>query len=307
MENLKAAVEEFARKNANDKGLAQTQISGLMMKYHDVPTGEVHAVYSPMMCFILQGKKHISIGSRTTEMVAGRTFIVSNSVPTVGKIIAATPTEPYVAIAVKIDRGVLGELVAELDQSSEVSSESSFHCFFDKDADDFLVDCLFRMVRLLAHPRAAVTLRASIMKELHFWLITGEHGGMLRSLVNSECRIGRLEKAVALLRTDYSSRLSAETLARSAGMSVTSFHKHFKQLTAMTPGQYQKSVRLIEARRLMLEHNVSATQAALSVGYESTSQFSRDYVRMFDRPPKRDLLAVRSQCSLPAENRWVVL
>lgn len=301
MQRLKAAIESFARANANANGLAQTSIPGLMMKYHETPTADFHAVYSPMICFILQGEKRISIGTQSSVLPAGSTFILSSSVPATGQIVRATKAAPYVAVAVKIDRGVLAELTAELDSNQEYPSRADSYFASTENADDFLVDCLFRLVRLLDHPEAGVVLHANIIRELHYWLLIGEHGNLLRSLLNSSCRIGRLERAISLLRTEYRSRLPVETLARSAGMSLTSFHKYFKQLTAMTPGQYQKRIRLIEARRLMLEEDASATQAAFLVGYESTSQFSRDYVRMFNKPPKRDWLAVRARSHTDAE------
>lgn len=303
VEMLKLAVQSFARANANPNGLAQTPISGLMMKYHDTPTDGLHALYSPMICLILQGAKHISIGSQSVVFTAGSTFILSSSIPTTGKIIQATRSAPFVAVAVKIDRGVLAELIAERDSSREDVSGRVSYCLSTETADDFLIDCLSKLVRLIDHPEAAVILGASIMKELHYWLLMGKHGHMLRSLVNANSRVGRLENAIALIRAEYGSRLPTKTLARSAGMSITSFHKYFKELTAMTPGQYQKQIRLMEARRLMVERGVSATQAAFLVGYESTSQFSRDYVRMFDRPPKRDSLAMRVRSHAAGEDR----
>lgn len=301
MEQLKTAVQNFARANANADGLTRTPIAGLMMKHLEAPNRNLHALYSPMVCLVLQGTKQITIGSQSSVLSTGETFILSSSVPTTGSVVEASRSYPYIAVAVKIDPAVLAELVAELDVPQPL--EPGSHCLFTDTADNFLVDCLIRLVRLIDHPEAASLLRLGVMRELHYWLLSGEHGPMLRSIVNANSRSGRLENAIALLRTEFAARLSTNQLANAAGMSVTSFHKHFKQLTAMTPGQYQKQIRLMEARRLMLDQGVSATQAAYLVGYESTSQFSREYTRMFDLSPKRDALAARARSMPVAENR----
>jgi AraC-like DNA-binding protein len=303
LEKLKTAVQSFARTNANSDGLAVTDIPGLMMKFVEAPTGDLHALYSPMVCLILQGAKHVTIGSHSAMIRAGETFILSNSIPTKGTIVEATRRDPYVAIAVKIDPRVLAELSADFDVKQRSRIGSGPQCLFTDNASGFLMDCLSKLVRLLDHPEAAAVLHANIMRELHYWLLSGEHGPDLRSLVNVSSRAGRLESAIALLRAEYSDRLPAKRLADAAGMSLTSFHKHFKQLTAMTPGQYQKQIRLMEARRLMHDEGVSATGAAFRVGYESASQFSRDYTRMFDRPPKQDALAARGRSQGIVGNR----
>ncbi len=137
------------------------------------------------------------------------------------------------------------------------------------------------------------------MRELHYWLLSGQHGAALRSLAAPDSNVSRLAAAIAILRQEYRSRIPVERLAAAAAMSLTAFHKHFKHMTSLSPGQYQKRLRLIEARRLMLDEGFSASSAAFEVGYESVSQFTREYRRLFQAPPKRDALRVRNALGGP--------
>jgi AraC-like DNA-binding protein len=164
---------------------------------------------------------------------------------------------------------------------------------FAQDTEAATLDCASRLMRLLDRPDAAPLLRPGIMRELHYWLLSGEHGAALRALADPDSHASRLAAAIAILRAEYRSRMPIERLAAAAAMSLTAFHKHFKHMTSLTPGQYQKRLRLIEARRLMLDEGFSASSAAFEVGYESVSQFTREYGRLFQAPPKRDALRVR--------------
>ena len=148
-------------------------------------------------------------------------------------------------------------------------------------------------MRLLDRPEAIPLLHEGILRQLHYCLLSGPHGDALRALADPTSHASRLGAAIAILRSEYRSRLPVERLAAAAGMSLTAFHKHFKLMTSLTPGQYQKRLRLIEARQLMLEEGWSASSAAFEVGYESVSQFTRDYRRLYLVPPKRDVLRLR--------------
>jgi AraC-like DNA-binding protein len=159
-------------------------------------------------------------------------------------------------------------------------------------------------MKLLDHPGSAPLLRPGIMQELHYWLLAGPHGTALRDIADPDSYASRLADAITILRAEYTSRVSVEQLASKAGMSPSSFHKHFKHMTSLTPGQYQQRLRLIEARRLMLDEGCSASNAAFEVGYESVSQFTREYGRLFQVPPKRD--ALRYQKPLEVANGGTV-
>jgi AraC-like DNA-binding protein len=192
-----------------------------------------------------------------------------------------------------LEMTILREVAAQLG-GVRAPSPSETRTLFADDTEAAALDCASRLMRLLDRPDAVPLLRPAIMQELHYWLLSGQHGAALRALADPDGHGSRLAAAMAILRAEYRSRIPTERLAAEAAMSLTAFHKHFKRMTSLTPGQYQKRLRLIEARRLMLDEGFSASSAAFEVGYESVSQFTRDYGRLFQAPPKRDALRARS-------------
>jgi transcriptional regulator GlxA family with amidase domain len=165
---------------------------------------------------------------------------------------------------------------------------------FVEDLREPLADCLVRLIRLLSMPNAIPILYPSIMREICFWLLTGPHADEVRRFALPNGQTQRITRAIQILREQYSRPLRIEELAVAAGMSASSFHQHFRALTAMTPLQYQKQLRLLEARRLLIDGGINTAHAAYRVGYESASQFSREYARMFGQPPKRDVTEVKA-------------
>jgi AraC-like DNA-binding protein len=292
METLKQAVRAYASRHANSDGLAVTPVPGLRMMYVESPPGDLHSVYRPLVCLILQGAKRMTVGREQQVFSAGQSAIVSADMPVVGRIVQASPSEPYLAVAVEIDMTTLRELAAQLG-GPRPQRPFETRTLFAQDTEAATLDCASRLMRLLDRPDAAPILRPGIMRELHYWLLSGEHGAALRTLADPDSHASRLAAAITILRAEYRSRVPVERLAAAAAMSLTAFHKHFKQMTSLTPGQYQKRLRLIEARRLMLDEGFSASSAAFEVGYESISQFTREYGRQFQAPPKRDALRVR--------------
>lgn len=293
MDALKEAVRTYAAAHSNSDGLAFTPVPGLRMMCVEAPRGDLHSIYRPLVCLVLQGAKLMTVGREQRTFSAGQSVIVSADMPVVGRIVQASRTEPYLAVAVELQLGVLGELTAHLGDVLP-PRPSQTRTLFSEDTNAAVLDCALRLMRLLDRPEATPLLYDGITRELHYWLLSGPHGEALRTLANPTSHASRLGTAIAILRQDYRSRIRVEQLAAAAGMSLTPFHKHFKQLTSLTPGQYQKRLRLIEARRLMLERGLSASSAAFEVGYESVSQFTREYGRLFNTPPKRDVLRVRN-------------
>jgi AraC-like DNA-binding protein len=292
METLKQAVRAYASRHANSDGLAVTPVPGLRMMYVESPPGDLHSVYRPLVCLILQGAKQMTVGREERIFAAGQSVIVSADMPVVGRIVQASPSDPYLAVAVELETTILRELAAQLG-GVRPQRPSETRTLFAQDTEAATLDCASRLMRLLDRPDAAPLLRPGIMRELHYWLLSGEHGAALRTLADPDSHASRLAAAVAILRAEFRSRVPIERLAAAAAMSLTAFHKHFKHMTSLTPGQYQKRLRLIEARRLMLDEGFSASSAAFEVGYESVSQFTREYGRLFQAPPKRDALRVR--------------
>jgi AraC-like DNA-binding protein len=296
MESLKQAVRTYAGRHANGDGLALTPVPGLRMMCVETPAGDLHSVYRPLVCLILQGAKRMIVGREERVFAAGQSVIVSADMPVVGRIVQASPSEPYLAVAVELEMAILREVAAQL--GGVRAQDSSETCtLFGEDTGAATLDCASRLMRLMDRPDAIALLRPGIMRELHYWLLSGQHGAALRSLAAPDSAVSRLAAAIAILRAEYRSRIPVERLAAAAAMSFTAFHKHFKHMTSLTPGQYQKRLRLIEARRLMLDEGFSASSAAFEVGYESVSQFTREYARMFQATPKRDALRAREGSS----------
>lgn len=300
MDKLKQAVRTYAASHANSDGLALTPVPGLRMMCVEAPRGDLHSIYRPLICLVLQGAKRLTVGREERVFSAGQSVIVGADMPVVGRIVQASASEPYLAIAIELEMTTLREVAAQLG-SVRAPRPSVTRTLFAIDTDAAALDCAARLVHLLDRPEATPLLRPGIMRELHYWLLTGSHGEDLRALADPGSQATRLGAAIALLRLEYRSRISVDQLADAAAMSLTAFHKHFKHLTSLTPVQYQKRLRLIEARRLMLDEGFSASSAAFEVGYESISQFTREYRRMFQAPPKRDVLRHRGSARKPGQ------
>ena len=292
MEALRQAIRIWARDHADRDGLAATPVPGLRMMCVDAPAGDLHSVYRPLVCFVLQGAKRMTVGREAREVRGGHSVIVGADMPVVGRIVEAGPEAPYLAVSVELEMSLLRELSAETG-GRDPARAPSVRTLFRSDSEAALLDCAHRLTQLIDRPEAIPLLRPGLMRELHYWLLSGAHGPALLRLADPDSHAGRLAAAIRLLRSDYRSRLPVDRLARAAAMSLTAFHKHFKALTSLTPGQYQKRLRLIEARRLMLEEGLSASAAAFAVGYESISHFTRDYGRLFGAPPRRDTARMR--------------
>jgi len=292
MESLKQAVMAYASRNANFDGVAMSPVTGLMMKYIETPGRELRTISRSLFCLVLQGTKRIVVGREEQIFCAGQSFIIGPGMPVVSSALGASAHEPYIAIAIELEMTVLRQIVAQLAKENRLPQFDT-RTRSGEDAKAAVLNCALRLTQLIDRPEAIPILRPAIMQELHYWLLVGQHGDALRSLVDPKSCASRIAAALAILRADYRSRVPVERLAAAAGMSLTAFHRHFKHMISMTPGQYQKHRRLIEARRLMLEEGVSASRAAFDVGYESVSQFTREYRRLFQAPPKRDAVRFR--------------
>jgi AraC-like DNA-binding protein len=286
-EALKDAVRRYANQHSNADGLALPPVPGLRMMCVDTPRGKLQSTYRPLVCLILQGAKHLLVGRQERLCREGESVIVGTDMPVVGQVVQATPERPYIALAVELDMALLAELADDAD-GLPAGTLSHAQTLFVQDTDEAVLECGIRLMRLIGRPEAVPVLHPGLMRELHFWLLSGPHGPQLRAIAAPDGSTSRLGRAIALLRREFRDKLPVERLAEAAAMSLTAFHKHFKDITSLTPGQYQKRLRLIEARRLMLYEGRSASAAAFEVGYESVSQFTREYGRMFGAPPKRD-------------------
>ena len=283
------SVSRYADAHADPAGFAQTPIAGLAVVRHSVPTGLEYTVYQPAVCLVLQGSKHVAMGTRAFDFHAGDTLLITADVPTVSQVTRATAAQPYYSLVLDLDLSLVAELAVEMTQVS--AGGGAALQVEPTDAD--VAEAALRLMQLLERPASIPVLQAQRVREMHYWLLAGRHGDAIRRLGWPDGVMQRVTRAVALLNQQYTQPLPVEQLAATAGMSPSSFYQHFRAVTSLSPLQFQKQLRLIEARRRMVSEGQSASTAAFAVGYESVSQFTREYHRMFGRPPAQDSAAMR--------------
>lgn len=243
-------------------------------------------IYQPVICLILQGCKVTSIGDQVVELQPGEALLVSHDLPIVSRITKASVAEPYLAVILSLDLGLVRSLY---DQVGDVSVPDAHARSLSAGlADPAWLAPLVRYLELMDNPLDAKVLGPAIRREIHYRLLLSPIGRMLRNLLVADSHASRVAKAIHRVRAEFRSPLSVSDLAKTAGMSASAFHQHFKSVTGTTPLQYQKDLRLIEARALLVDRNHTVSEAAYAVGYESPTHFSRDYSRKFGLPPSRD-------------------
>ncbi len=283
------AVRAYMTEHADRAGLAQTPITGMTTIRSTAPSELVHAISRPLVCLVLQGSKQVAMGPETFEFDAGNSLLITADVPTVSQVTQASVAAPYLSLVVDLDLAVIAELTLEM-QAVPVADGARVHA---EPTDSEVADAALRLMRLVERPASLPVLHAQRLREFHYWLLAGRHGAAIRRLGGPEGHARRVVGAVALLRAEFRQPLPIDRLAAAAGMSASSFHQHFRAATSLSPLQFQKQLRLIEARRLMRAEGASGSSAAFAVGYESVSQFTREYGRMFGLPPVKDTQAVR--------------
>ncbi|WP_026871216.1 AraC family transcriptional regulator [Inquilinus limosus] len=291
MTTLLDAVRRYAEANADANGVARTPIPGLTAVRATVPSGLEYAISRPLACLVLQGRKHIAMGARAFSFAAGDSLLITADVPTVSQITQASVAAPYYSLVLELDPAVIADLAVQM--GTVTVPEHAPVRIEPTDAE--VADAALRLMRLLDRPASVPVLQAQLVREMHYWLLAGRHGAAIRRLGWPDGHVRRVARAVAVLRTEFAQPLPVERLAAVAGMSPSSFHHHFRAVTSLSPLQFQKQLRLIEARRLMLSEGATASSAAFAVGYESVSQFTREYGRMFGLPPVRETKAAKDE------------
>lgn len=282
-------VTRHANAHADTEGVAMTPIPGLTLVRATRPSALQYAISRPLVALVVQGQKRVTLGSDVFDFGTGHSMVITADVPTISQVTAASVGKPYYSLVLDLDPALLTDLSIEM-KLAPVADASPIRI---EPTDAEVADAARRLLHLLDRPASISVLSAQLLREMHYWLLAGRHGSAIRRLGWTDGNIQRVAKAVALLRSDYAKPLPVEKLAGIAGMSVSSFHLHFRQITSLSPLQFQKQLRLIEARRRMVADGVSASTAAYDVGYESVPQFTREYRRMFGMPPVRDVSAAR--------------
>lgn len=292
---LKEAIQSYIDSTAGRAdGRFQTPVEALSVSRVSQPVMPHHMIYRPTICIVVQGAKQIMVGDRVFDYHEMQSLVVTFEVPALGQITKASEEEPYIGLNIDFDAGILREVMEAMEEPPRPAGDGAAGVFV-QDFDGLLADCVLRLMRLTQTPKAIPVLYPAIMREICYWLLTGPNGAEVSKLALPGSHARRMTDAINLLRENFAEPMRIEQLAAVARMSPSSFHQHFKQLTAMTPLQYQKNLRLLEARRLMVSGGVSVASAAYQVGYESASQFSREYARMFGTPPKRNVTEMKVQ------------
>jgi AraC-like DNA-binding protein len=266
---------------------------GLLILSHRKPSDHLAQVYDPVVCLVLQGAKEVNTTERGHPVEAGQFLVVTHDMPVVSRITHASPHEPYLALIASLDHEVLADLRHHV-QAASVSDDHDHSALRVGDADDELVDAFTRYIRALRTPQDAEVLVPLAIREIHYRLLCSPQGQALRSLTRGDGPAEPVSRAIRLIREDLAAQLSVKEIASHVGLSPSALHHHFKAVTGTTPVQFQKQLRLLEARRLIQSSTRSVTAAAHTVGYLSPTQFSREYRRTFGYPPSRDKITTAS-------------
>ena len=293
--NVRELCLELADRIASSIGSAEnraTEIPGLSLHRRTAPTAPCSMTYEPSLTVMAQGRKRVELGRNIFVYGPARYLLTAVDLPVVSRVVEASPETPCLAMSLKLEMAMVRELLAREEiQGAEASDRPAMAT--GEATAEFLGACC-RLVDLLKTPRDIAFLSGLIQRELIYRILYGAEGTRLRAIATLGNQSHRTAKAIAWIRTNYAKPLRVEDLADVAGMGVSTLHHHFRALTAMSPLQYQKQLRLQTARGRMLMEGLDAASAAFAVGYESASQFNREYSRFFGRPPMRDVRSLRS-------------
>lgn len=265
-------------------------LPGLTVLRKEMPSDIEALVYEPVLCLILQGQKETAIGDQFVDLGPGDALLVSHDLPVTSRITVASPKLPYLAMILTLDLGIIRGLYEQL--ADAPLYEANSRSLAAGRAHPDWVGPLGRYLDFIDRPLDATVLGPATLREIHYRLLLSPMGGMLRSLLVVDSHASRIARAIQRLRREFRAPLKMSDLAKTAGMSATSFHQHFKAVTGTTPLQYQKDLRLIAARTLVALHGRTVTEAAYATGYESPTHFSRDYRRKFGKPPSHEAATI---------------
>ena len=270
-----------------------TAIPGLSLYRRDEPTQPMSGMYEPSICLIAQGAKRVLLGDETYVYDAQHFLITSVNLPTVAQIIKASRERPWLGLKLKLDQREISQLMVDSNLPPLRTQQSSRGMAIGEVTLP-LISAFQRLVDLLAERKDIPILAPIIQREIVYRLLVGDQGARLRQMASAGSQSQQIARAIDWLKSHFTNPVRIEDLATQVNMSTSTFHHHFRALTAMSPLQYQKWLRLNEARRLMLSERLDATSAAFEVGYQSPSQFSREYSRSFGAPPLRDITNLRT-------------
>jgi AraC-like DNA-binding protein len=287
-----SALAEAIARNAKTEGCTTTLIPRVSLYRSDKPTDPVHAVHNPAVAIIAQGAKRVMLGEDTFDYDADTYLVVSVDLPMVGRVTRASREEPYLCLKLELDPAMLGALIVESGAGDPASRRDGPGLILSRTSPG-VIEAATRLVRLLETPEDIPVLAPMMERELLYRLLRGEQGARLAQIAFAESRLNQVNRAIGLIKKNFRQTIRIDDVAAEARMSTSALHLHFKAVTAMSPLQFQKQLRLQEARTLMLTGRADAAGASHQVGYESASQFSREYARLFGAPPMTDVARLR--------------
>lgn len=290
---LNDSLKEKLLKWLPEQSRLETPIPGLALTRHDENTSAIRCFYTPMIALVVQGFKRSMIGDHEANYGELHCVTVGIDMPGVFHITDASPQAPFLSLSVKLDRRIITQLITEV-PSIVTAQEGEVTPIVVDEAGKDLLQVFSRLVELLDTPSRIPVLAPMIIREIHYYLLCGSQGKCLRLFNTNGTQANQIAQAISWLRENYTSPLRMEELARYVNMAPSTFNRHFKEITSLSPLQFQKRLRLYEAERLMLLEGKDAGTAALMVGYESGSQFNREYKRQFGAPPRKDIAKKRS-------------
>ena len=271
-----------------DVGNYPTSIKGVRIVKRNNPTEFLRCFYNPSCILVLQGLKHMLYGNENIIYGKGQYVVSCTDIPVSSRVAQATEEAPFVVLILEFDSNLISNLLLETKIKNTVDYDAK--CLAISDTEEELLDAFFRLAQLLEKPESEQSLMAPmIIKEIYFRLLTGPLGNQLRLINTKGTRSNQIARAISLIKDKYSEKLNMDDIAQCVNMAPSSFYRNFKKVTRVSPLQYQKQLRLYEAQRLMLSGNYDAASACYEVGYESPTQFSREYKKMFGNPPAKDI------------------
>jgi AraC-like DNA-binding protein len=288
LNSLAYAVGKFAQTD----GDYTTAISALTLHRRSAPTEPLHCVYSLGLGVIAQGAKQVMLGDEVTNYSPGRSMLTTIDLPVVSHVTQASVRKPFLGLLLTLDLRQIVQMASDLDLP-QPPKERAFRPVSIERLDEALLDALVRLVELLEEPALVPQVAPLIQQEITIRLLTGRYGPQLQHLIAVGSPSQQIARAVAWLKQNFTHVLHVDELAARTHMSPSTFRQHFRAITGMSPLQFQKQLRLQEARQLMLNQSLDAGNAGGRVGYESASQFSREYSRLFGAPPQRDIKRMR--------------
>ena len=283
---------ELIERFTDGDGAHETPIPHLFLHRLSYPTTPLYAVYEPAFCIIAQGSKQVMTGDQIYVYDASKYLVVSVDVPIVAHITEASPSAPFLGLRLDLDPAAISALMMESDVKRAATAQPGPSLGIS-DLSGELIDAAVRLLRLLASPRDIPILAPLAEREILYRLLRGEQSTRLSEIAFAESKLQQVNRAIGWIKRNFREPFRMEALTGAAGMSASALHQHFKTVTGMSPLQYQKQLRLQEARNLILSQRLDAATAGHAVGYDSPSQFSREYRRLFGAPPLRDTERLR--------------